>query len=213
MMCCCRGGSSAMAVGILICAGLASLLRPLRHNPHPHLVRPFPSSKSMYPFSHFLLTSAQIPPLLLRFRPLSTFTRPSRPVDHPYSLIPCIASGVVRLRFLQINAIILSLRGLLPATDGTDHAVYYFSFPQFSLSRKVRMSSHVAHRPILARNFLPRRIAILWTLVGRATRREKLIYCFIREVRNHLAWRAVYHHHTPSSMSRPRIHSCRYSRT
>ena len=209
-MCCCRGGLSAMAVGTLICVGPSSLPQPLRHSPLLRQVPLFPNSKSMSHFFHFLLTSAQIPPLLQRFRPLSTSSLPLPIVDRPHSATLCIASGIVQLRFLQINAI---PRGL-SVTDGTDHAEYCFSFPQSSLSRKAQTFSHVAHRHHLALNFILRRLVILPTLVGWGLRRGKSIYCFIREAHSHPVWRAVYHHHRPSLISRPQqSHSLRYSRT
>lgn len=213
-MCCCRGGLSAMAVGILICVGPSSLRQPPRRSPLLRQVRLSPDSKNMSHFSHFLLTFARILLLPLRFRPLSTFSLLPRIVDHPHSLIPSIASGVVRLHFSQINAITSFHRGLLSVTDGTGRAEYCFSFPQFLLSRQAQTFSHVVHRHNLPHSFLQRSLAILSTPAGWGLCRENPIYCFIREAHNHTVWRAVYHHHRPSSMSRPQhSHSLDYSRT
>lgn len=186
MMCYCRGGLSATAVGTLICVGPSSLPLLLRHSPLLRQVRLSPNSKSMSHFFHFLLTSAQILLLLLRSRPLSTSSLLPLIADHPHSAIVCIVSGIVRLRFLLFNAITLFPRGPLSVTDGTGRAENCFSFPQSSLS-KAQTFPHVAHRHNLTFNFLPRRLAIPRTLSGWGLCRGKPIYCFIREVHNHPA--------------------------
>lgn len=215
MMCSCPGGLSAMVVGTLICVGPPSSPRPLpRHSPPPHQVRLFPNSKSISHSSPFLLMSAQIPPPLLRFRPLSTFPPPLLIVD-PHSSTPSIASKIVQLHFYQIDAITLFLRGLLFGIDATGREESCFSFLRSSLNRKAQIFSHVAHRRNLACKFLPIKLAFLPTLAGWGLCRGKPIICFIREAHNHPAWRVVYHHHRLSSISTrlQHSHSLRHSRT
>lgn len=209
---CCPGGLNAMVVGTSICVGPSSLRQPLRRNHLLHQVRLFPNSKNMSHFSHFLSTFAQTLPLLLNFRPLSIYFLPLRIVDHSHSLIPYIASEIVQLCFLQINAITSFLRGLQFVTDGTGHAEYYSSSLQFS--HKAQISSHVAHPHNLVLNFLLKRLAVLTTLAGWGLHRGRPTYCFSREVHSQAAWRVVYHHHRPTSLiSRPQqSHSHHYKR-
>jgi len=212
MTSCYRGGLSATAVGISICVGPSSPRLPLRHSLLLRLLQLFTNLKNMFHSFHFLLTSAPTLPLPPRCRPPSTYSLPPRIADHPQSLMPCIVPGIVRLHFLQTNAITLFLHDLL-VTDGTDRAEYCSSFLQFSLSRKAQTFSHAARRRNLALSFLQRRLVFLSTLLAQG-RRGKPIHCFIREAHNHTAWKAVYHHHRPSSMSiLKHSHSPRYSRT
>lgn len=212
-MCFSQGGLSAMVVGTLICVGPPFFpRRPLRHSPPLPQVQLFPNSKTISHFSHFHLMSAQIPPPLLRFLPLSTFFPLPLIVDRPHSSTPYIASGIVAQHFLQINAIMLFPCGLPSGSDGTGREEYCFSFLQSSLNRKAQTLSHVAHHRNLAFKFLPRRPAFLQTLAGWRLCREKQIYCFIRGAHNHPAWKAVYHHHNPSPMSRLQCHNFRDGR-
>lgn len=213
-MCSSRGGRSAMGVGSLICVGpLSSPLQPLRHSPPLRQVRLFPNSKSISHLSPFLLTSAQILPPCLRFRPLARYSPPLLIVD-PHSSTLCITSGTVRLHFLRTNATTLFPRGPLSGIDATGPEEYCFSFLRSSLNHKAQALPHVAHRRNLAFKFLLRRLAFLLTLAGWELCRGNPITCFIKEAHNYPAWRAVYHHHRLLLMSRlQQSHNFRHSRT
>jgi len=213
MMCFFQGGLNAMAVGTLICVGPSSLPQLLQHNPPLLRVRLFLNLKSMSHSSRFPLTSAQIPPLHLKYHPPSILFPPLLIVDQRHSLTLFIASGIVQLRFLQIIATALSPRDPLLGTEDTDHEECYSSFLQSSLSRKVQILLRVARHRIPPLNFLPRRFAILQTLVGWGPCLRKLIHFSTREAHSLPAWRTVYHYHQISSMLRARqSHNLRYSR-
>ena len=197
-----RGGLNAMTVGTLICVGHSSLPQLLQQNPPLPRARLFLNLKNTSHSSPFLLTSAQIPPLRLKSRPLSTSLPPFLIVDHRRLLTLFIASGIVQPRFLQVNAAALFPRGPLLGTEDTDREECYSSSLQSSLSRMARILHHVARHHNLTLNFLQRRLAVLQTLAGWGPCLRKPIHCSIREAHSRPAWRTVYHHPRTSLMLR-----------